>query len=684
MSDEVPRSGRRKPTISRVERKRDRPSSVTTKTTPVFWSALALTVVVGVVAYFGQLRIETVLKQRVKGDLEARLASAVAGARLWFDVCERAHEAIRSDGRLADAVSCLQSAGDACAMALHGVVDSYAASTGGELFLIDAGEGHAWRFPGGELSTDEVARLLEQLNSLGSPLRTLRFMPPFKLSETRSTSGFVSQLGPSMFLFTEVPPSSLSNVLAAARGGESSETYALNSSGQMVTQSRFLPDLRLAGLLRPQDRSSVLEVEIRDPGVNLAAGERTGVLRSEQPLTEMAASVTSGQSGVNTEGYRDYRGVDVVGAWRWMPRYQLGITTETDREEELAALSTLRMLFFGMVGLLATVCVGLAVTAAFALRMRRRAARALTLNRELGQYKIERKLGEGGMGTVYLATHAMLGRPTAVKIVRPERATEETLERFQREVRATSELAHPNTVSIYDYGAAEDGTFYYAMEYLEGLDLEVLVERFGKLPQTRVVHFLIQVCGSLAEAHARNLVHRDIKPSNLFVCRREALQDVVKVLDFGLVTSNLAERSRITRGSTILGTPEYMSPEMFDSARAVGPPSDIYSLGAVAYYMLTGRTLFDAPTMAQLCAAHLTSVPPPPSEYVDEVLDPDLERLVLACLEKTPAGRPSAERLRELLLGLTCAGQWTAKDARQFWHEVDEGDCVTQSAAGVG
>jgi serine/threonine-protein kinase len=213
--------------------------------------------------------------------------------------------------------------------------------------------------------------------------------------------------------------------------------------------------------------------------------------------------------------------------------------------------------------------------------LRRGAAEA----RKLGQYQLKQCLGSGGMGEVYLAEHVLLRRPCALKLIRPELAGNPTsLRRFEREVQVTATLTHPNTVEIYDYGHAEDGTFYCVMEYLPGLDLEQLVSRHGPLPPQRAVHLLRQVCGSLAEAHAAGLIHRDIKPGNIIVCRRGGHHDVAKLLDFGLVRGpDLGQNGpKLTREGTIAGTPAYMAPEQAASRDDLDARSDVYSLGALA------------------------------------------------------------------------------------------------------
>lgn len=269
--------------------------------------------------------------------------------------------------------------------------------------------------------------------------------------------------------------------------------------------------------------------------------------------------------------------------------------------------------------------------------LRRQAAEA----RRLGQYALKERLGTGGMGEVYRAEHVLLRRPCALKLIRPERAGKhKDLRRFEREVQVTATLTHPNTVQIYDYGHAEDGTFYYVMEYLPGVTLEELVKRDGPLPPARAVHFLRQVCGALKEAHGRGLIHRDIKPSNVMVCERGGISDVAKLLDFGLVLPLVGQcdGERLTQDGAITGTPAYLSPEQAGGQERVDARSDIYSLGALGYFLLTGGSPFAGRSGVKMLAAHLYEEPERLSARRPDI-PADLENIVLRCLAKEPQGR---------------------------------------------
>jgi serine/threonine-protein kinase len=290
---------------------------------------------------------------------------------------------------------------------------------------------------------------------------------------------------------------------------------------------------------------------------------------------------------------------------------------------------------------------------------------------QLGQYTLEEKIGQGGMGEIYRARHAMLRRPTAVKLLLGD-SSELQLRRFEKEVQLTARLTHPNTISIYDYGRTPDGVFYYAMELLEGMTLEQLVQRHGPLPPGRAIHLLLQACGALHEAHKVGLIHRDIKPANLFLCRRGEIADFVKVLDFGLVRE-LKGNDDTTQSNVnlVVGTPLYMSPEAILEPDSVDAAADLYGLGGVAYFLVTGNAPFHGKTVLEVCAHHLHSDPPPPSSK-QRAVPPDLERVILSCLEKSKQARPASVRaLAEALGACAAAGAWSAADADAWWQSVE-------------
>jgi eukaryotic-like serine/threonine-protein kinase len=291
--------------------------------------------------------------------------------------------------------------------------------------------------------------------------------------------------------------------------------------------------------------------------------------------------------------------------------------------------------------------------------------------RRLGQYTLEEKIGAGGMGVVYRASHAMLRRPTAIKLLPPERAGEANLARFEREVQLTAQLSHPNTVAIYDYGRTPEGVFYYAMEYLDGVNLEELVRLHGPVPAGRTIAILEQVCGALAEAHDRGLVHRDIKPANIILTERGGEPDVAKVVDFGLVKPLAPNSLQVTMmGSSVLtGTPLYMSPEAMTSPDAGDPRSDLYAVGAVGYFLLTGHPVFEGSSVAEIIGHHLHTEPAPPSRRTPNPIPAELDALILKCLRKRADDRPrDARTLRADLRRCRAAQPWTAADATAWWR----------------
>jgi serine/threonine-protein kinase len=304
---------------------------------------------------------------------------------------------------------------------------------------------------------------------------------------------------------------------------------------------------------------------------------------------------------------------------------------------------------------------------------------------QIGQYKLGRPLGLGGMGEVYLAEHVLLLRQCAIKVIRPDQVGEPTiLTRFEREVRSTAKLTHPNTVEIFDYGRDDDGTFYYVMEYLPGLTLETMVEKYGPLPPGRAVRFLRQLCGALREAHEKDLIHRDVKPSNVLVCERGGVHDVAKLLDFGLVQRPPLEAAdeKLTMHGTVLGSPPYMSPEQA-AGKDADARSDIYCLGGVGYFLLTGQPPFVRETAMQMLLAHAYEAPKPPRSLRPEVPE-DLERVVLTCLEKDPEKRyQDAKSLDRALAECDCADDWSEEQARAWWrrHPVEESVAATTPTA---
>ncbi|QDT96968.1 Serine/threonine-protein kinase PknB [Gimesia aquarii] len=292
----------------------------------------------------------------------------------------------------------------------------------------------------------------------------------------------------------------------------------------------------------------------------------------------------------------------------------------------------------------------------------------------VGMYTLRKQIGTGGMGEVYLAEHRLLKRPCAIKLIRRDKVDDENiLLRFESEVQATAGLTHPNTIEIYDYGHTEEGTFYYAMEFLPGLNLQEIVERFGELPPERVVYLLRQVCSALAEAHHKGLIHRDIKPGNIFSAERGGLYDVAKLLDFGLVKDNRPEKNslELTMEGAVVGSPLYTSPEVVTGDGEPDFRSDIYSLGATAYYLLTGKPVFEGESALKVVFAHASQAVKPLTEINPKICK-ELEAIILKCLEKKPEDRyQKAEELSDALKELKLK-EWTQEEAAEWWSDAEQ------------
>lgn len=484
------------------------------------------------------------------------------------------------------------------------------------------------------------------------------------------------------------PDKEFSKILSVARSGQSGETYAFDQTGLMISQSRFEEQLHHLGLLEGTNTSSALNLRLRDPGGDLTRGFKPppDSEAAPKPLARLVASAVNGEDEVEVVPTRDYRGVPVVGASCWLPQFGFGVATQMDAAEAYRPLHVLQMVFVVLVLTLLLSATALFVFSYLNLAWRERLNAAELKLKQLGQYTLEEKIGEGGMGVVYRARHALLRRDTAVKLLVPELAAATAVARFEREVRLTCQLTHPNTIQVFDYGHTPDGIFYYAMEYLQGLNLHDLVARYGPQPESRVIHILVQVCDSLAEAHALGLIHRDIKPGNVFLSRRGGVPDFVKVLDFGLVReyrSDVTEAGQPAGEDLIEGTPWFMPPEAIQSAASADPRSDLYSLGALAYFLLTGHYIFDAESIAEIHQKQLADPPIPPSQRRADPLSSELEQVLLACLEKDRERRPqSAAELKSRLLASPAAAEWTLESRAAWWEGYQQEAAPAAEAAG--
>jgi serine/threonine-protein kinase len=370
-----------------------------------------------------------------------------------------------------------------------------------------------------------------------------------------------------------------------------------------------------------------------------------------------------GTEGVVLVPYRNYRGAEVIGAWRWLPGARMAVAVEVEAAEAYGALLYLQTAFEVLFVLVLLSMTAAASTSLWAVRMRMREAR------RLGPYRIEREIGEGGMSRVYLARHSHLDRPAAVKVLKPHLATDEALTRFQREAQLCSQLSHPNTIEIYDYGHTRDGRWYYAMEYLRGISLQDLVCRDAPMPLARVLHVLRQACGSLQEAHERGWVHRDVKPSNLMLCVRAGEHDVAKLLDFGLIKQLRDPDTRdITQYSKVLGTPLYMAPERLRNPADADARVDIYALAAVAFFALAGRPPFEGETDHDIVYRVLNEPAPSLEQGGVRGAPAALEALIARCLEKDRELRPATiDEVRRTLEEIARGLPWTEADARAWW-----------------
>jgi tRNA A-37 threonylcarbamoyl transferase component Bud32 len=458
-------------------------------------------------------------------------------------------------------------------------------------------------------------------------------------------------------------------ILSVARQGRTGETYAFDANGLLLSESRFDEELRSSGLLTDDPGSrSILRIEIRDPSGPSRTGQSSPVEAAARPLTRLAATAIaagrkgdeSDHQGVILEPYRNYRGARVIGAWKWLPAYSMGVATEVEVAEQYAPMRYPVIAEWIRFGLLVSCVVALLAAASWIAVLGRDAEEA----RQLGQYTLEEKIGEGGMGVVYRARHAFLQRPTAIKMLRPETINEVSLARFEREVELASGLTHPNTIDIFDFGPTPDGSFYCVMEFLDGRSLEQVVRSEGPLDAHRTGNILRQIAGSLNEAHQRGLIHRDIKPANIMLCEQGGIPDFVKVLDFGLARSvEPSDGKDVTKTDLIMGTPSYLAPERISDPAKIDQRSDLYAFGAVGHYLLTGRHLYDASNAADLIRQIVNQKPSRPSELTSSEIPGELDDLIVCCLERLPEDRPAT--IQEVLIRLAEIDALLAQSERE-------------------
>ncbi len=677
------------------------------------WPIIAV-LTLSVVGFFVLRAISSTIEASITAQLEGTLAMETAMLRQWFQQQETSANSLASSQLVRDAAQKLLSASRLAPVIAEPVTPEVAAKKLADAAQLREALSHdlgsflaAHEFTSYLLcDKDETVLASSQAELVGkSQLEQYRgflraalkgqttISAPFKsVSAIKNADGVLQYNVPTMFVAAPVrdstfqvvaaiafrirPEAGFTSILQTGRIGDSGETYAIDKNGVMVSNSRFDNDMILAGILPEMDgAASILNVRVIDPGGDITNGFRPGVRRSELPLNLMARSVTAGETGRNVTGYRDYRGVPVVGAWTWLDEYNVGVVTEVDYAEAYRPLTILRWVFGTLYVLLLASSVAIFVFTLIVAKLNRKAQEAAIEAKQLGQYQLDEKIGAGAMGVVYKGHHAMLRRATAIKLLDVGKTTPAAIERFEREVQLTCQLNHPNTIAIYDFGRTPEGVFYYAMEYLDGIDLQALVGKYGPLPEERVLHILQQMCGSLYEAHSLGLVHRDIKPANIMLNRRGAMPDLVKVLDFGLVKA-MDEKANhgATSSGGLLGTPLYMSPESIEHPERVDARSDIYAVGAVGYFLLTGEPVFNAQTLVELCRQHVAEAPKPPSLRMGRPMLPELESAILACLEKSPARRP--QTARDLALRLERCPErldWSTDRADHWWDCHDRG-----------
>ncbi len=449
-------------------------------------------------------------------------------------------------------------------------------------------------------------------------------------------------------------------LFAAGSIGTSGESFAFDERGVLLTESRFPDALVERGELRAGE-SSVLRQRLHDPE---SVDEPRPTRLLTQALAGRAAEPARRQGEI-LEPYPTYYGAHVVGGWRWLVPDEFGIAVEVAAEEAFAPLRRIEWAFLALGAAVGAIAFGFVVAL---LRMQRLADEAEAAQR-VGNYELLEEIGQGGMARVYRAQHRLLKRPTAVKIVELAMTSDELLARFDREVRLASQLMHPNTVEVFDYGRTPEGQPFYAMEFLDGLTLQQIVDQYGPMPPARAAYALRGIAGSLSEAHARGLVHRDIKPANVMLCRRGGEDDVVKVLDFGLVKDIRSPHTRdLTRALRVLGTPAYMAPERIERPDSADTRSDLYALGAVGFFLLTGRAPFEGDTDLALAYKVVHQAAPALSSASAQPVPEELDALIARCLEKLPDRRPaSAEAVAAELDRMLLARPWTNLQARGWW-----------------
>ncbi len=442
------------------------------------------------------------------------------------------------------------------------------------------------------------------------------------------------------------------------------DVYAVNHRGKMITNSPTAVQAAHLVELDFQPDDIVPNLRVSDPGFKIRPSNIGSVLRSALPLTYSVANATFGRPGVRLDVYNNYAGVPVVGAWRWNQPWQIGVVVEHDAATAFAPARIVRLSFM----ILATL---LTITAYFAARqIARQTSRSHAAVHPLSRYELISELGSGGMGVVYRARHRQLGRETALKVLRNDRQSGEDRMRFDREARLAASLSNPHSVMIYDYGRSEEGEAFCVMEFLRGITLYEIVARSGHQNIGRVLLILRQICDALAEAHNMALLHRDIKPQNVMLSLDPSVGDWAVVFDFGLAKPLQSDAGTFQTAETVwAGTPMYMAPERYREPGGMDPRSDIYSVGCIAYFLLTGRPPFLDCDPETLFALVLSESPVAIETHRGQPVPEKIVELVDRCMAKRPEDRfATVEELSTFVDQLRSDHPWTTVDARQWWQ----------------
>ena len=653
---------------------------------------LAGALAISLVGFWVRSRVEDATRTELASRLQTVLNADIAALRLWFTEREYDARSFASDIVICSVIEELAAMSGDPATRARALANSASAKTL-QLHLMKLAEAQNYLdyvvvSPDKRIIASPYPMLVNQRTPRSYDLFLNRALygdlaasRPFAREATLSQRAE----GPTMFVAAPVkstngaiiavlglrmkPEKEFTRIFSVANMGATGEAYAFDRRGMMLTATRFDPELKTIGLIPPgRENTAILNLKLLDPEIELHPGDRSARPREQLGLTRMALAATTGYDGCDVRGYRNYRGVEVVGAWAWLKEYGMGVATEVAVDEAFQTLYVLRRVFLVLFLLLVMSAGAIFGFSVLVDRLQASARKSALAARRLGQYVLVQEIGRGANGMVYRARHALLRRPVAIKLLSPDLTNAANTARFEHEVQMTSQLTHPNTVAIYDYGRTPEGLFYYAMEYLGGIDLNHLVRQFGAQPEGRVIHIMRQVCGSLAEAHCTGLIHRDVKPANIVLTRRGGVCDLVKVLDFGLVKAARREPTRMLRPDAVVGTPHFMPPEAVEKPESVEIRSDLYSLGAVGYWLLTGKTLFEDETVEGLMARQVNDSPPHPAERLCRPVSPDLAGILLLCLAKRPEERPAnAGELDQLLAGCAAAGSWTPLGAEEWW-----------------